>query len=91
MRDFKSLIACLLMCISATVVSGQDPDTTVARYINFEGYSKSNHDFLRTNVDIEEGDAVDFQAIQQGLQNLKNTVGIAVSYTHLTLPTIYSV
>lgn len=79
MRDFKSLIACLLMCISATVVSGQDPDTTVVSYINFDGYYKNNVDFLRTNVNIADGESININTIERGLQNLKNTIGVGTA------------
>ncbi len=82
MRDYRSLITCLLICLSTAVVLGQDPGTTVARYINFDGYSKNNIDFLRTNVNIADGDVIDMNTIEEGLQRLKNTTGIGnASYT----------
>ena len=79
MRDFKSLFAYLLMCITTTVVLGQNPDTTVVSYINFDGYFKNNVDFLRTNINIADGESINMNTIERGLQNLKNTIGVGTA------------
>ena len=86
--------------VSITYAIDEGPRTYIER-INVRGNTRTREFVIRREFDISEGDAYNRALVDRAERRLKNldffkSVKIAtepgsVSYTHLTLPTIYSV